>query len=154
MDDKRWPALTIQGIFLAANIAFLLGGKTNRYILSSFTLLMLLFTIQAMSNNPKFLYLFPVDINTRIPIPGWDTWILRTLIVLSVFFFYLGATQAYILAILILVVGSAFPIIWDKYIEKHNNARIKLYKNLVDEWALYDNAGERPVLINEGGNNA
>jgi len=30
----------------------------------------------------------------------------------------------------------------------------KLYKNLVDEWALYDNAGEQPILINEGGKNA
>lgn len=29
-----------------------------------------------------------------------------------------------------------------------------LYKNLVDEWALYDNAGEEPVLINEGDRNA
>ena len=30
----------------------------------------------------------------------------------------------------------------------------KLYQNLVDEWALYDNAGEQPILINEGGKNA
>ena len=29
-----------------------------------------------------------------------------------------------------------------------------LYKALVDEWALYDNAGERPVLVNEGEKNA
>jgi mRNA interferase RelE/StbE len=27
-------------------------------------------------------------------------------------------------------------------------------KDLVDEWALYDNAGEEPILINEGGKNA
>jgi predicted ABC-type ATPase len=30
----------------------------------------------------------------------------------------------------------------------------QLYENLVDEWALYDNAGEQPILINEGGKNA
>ena len=30
----------------------------------------------------------------------------------------------------------------------------RLYKNLVDEWALYDNAGEQPILIDEGGKNA
>lgn len=29
----------------------------------------------------------------------------------------------------------------------------KLYKELVDEWALYDNAGEIPNLLNEGGKN-
>ena len=29
----------------------------------------------------------------------------------------------------------------------------KLYKNLVDEWALYDNAIEKPILIDEGGKN-
>jgi len=30
----------------------------------------------------------------------------------------------------------------------------KIYKNLVDEWALYDNSGEQPILIDEGGKNA
>ncbi len=30
----------------------------------------------------------------------------------------------------------------------------RLYINLVDEWALYDNAGEHPILINEGSKNA
>ena len=30
----------------------------------------------------------------------------------------------------------------------------RLYKNLVDEWALYDNAGVQPILLNEGGKNA
>jgi len=30
----------------------------------------------------------------------------------------------------------------------------RLYKSLVDEWALYDNAGEQPILINEGAKNA
>lgn len=29
-----------------------------------------------------------------------------------------------------------------------------LYKNLVDEWALYDNAGERPIHMDEGGKDA
>ena len=29
-----------------------------------------------------------------------------------------------------------------------------LYKELVDEWALYDNAGEKPILVNEGDRNA
>ncbi|MBN2061768.1 MAG: zeta toxin family protein, partial [Deltaproteobacteria bacterium] len=26
----------------------------------------------------------------------------------------------------------------------------RLYKNIVDEWALYDNAGGKPILLNEG----
>ena len=26
----------------------------------------------------------------------------------------------------------------------------RLYKGIVDEWALYDNAGRQPVLLNEG----
>jgi predicted ABC-type ATPase len=30
----------------------------------------------------------------------------------------------------------------------------RLYKNLVDEWALYDNSGEHPILINERSKNA
>ena len=38
------------------------------------------------------------------------------------------------------------------YVEKGES--FSLYKDLVDEWALYDNAGEEPVLINEGDRNA
>jgi len=30
----------------------------------------------------------------------------------------------------------------------------RLYEDLVDEWALYDNAGEQPILINEGSKSA
>ena len=27
----------------------------------------------------------------------------------------------------------------------------EIYKRIVDEWAIYDNSGKKPLLINEGG---
>jgi hypothetical protein len=125
--DARWPAVAIQAIFLAANIAFLLAGRTDGFILASVTALMLLFSLQAFSHNPRFLYLFPVQRISRdrvVPAPGWDTWILKGLLILSILFFYIGATHSYALAIVILVVGVGFPITWDRYLGKYNRRKI------------------------------
>ena len=78
------------------------------------------------------MYLFPVNIitdiqtniQTRIKTPSWDTWILRGLIVLSILFFYIGATGLYALPCIIVAFGLGLPFIWDKYIEERNNRRI------------------------------
>ena len=154
LDDKRWPAITIQGIFLAADVSFFLAGKSNVLILVSFTSLLILFTIQSISSNPRFLYLYPVNIaqevitkdgpsgiflkgvkeakttdgppdiflkeiqeikevkEVKTATVSWDTWILRSLLVISIFFFYAGATSSYILAVIIMVVAISFPVFW------------------------------------------
>ncbi|NGX58592.1 MAG: hypothetical protein K940chlam3_01499 [Chlamydiae bacterium] len=125
MEEKKWPAVTIQGILLAANIAFLLAGQHNHYIIASFTILMFLFTVQSTSVNTRFLYLYPVNISLGIPTPSWDTWILRISIVAAVFFFYWGATESYKVALLIVIVGLGFSVIWDRSIEKHNRKHIE-----------------------------
>ena len=112
--DVKWPAVAFQSIFLVANIAFLLDGKTNKFIIASVSVLMFLFAIQTISENPRFMYLFPVDTQTGASIPGLDTWILKGLIILSILFFFIGATNSYILPCVILSIGVGFPIIWKK----------------------------------------
>jgi hypothetical protein len=127
MEEKKrpeFPALTIEGVFLGANIAFLLAGKVSWHIITSLTLLLCLFTIQAASNNARFLFLFPVDKGKSDPIAGLDTLILKVLIVSSIFFFYWGATSRFLLALLILLAGLASPFIWDRYLEKYNQRTI------------------------------
>ena len=57
MGDVRWPAVAIQSVFLVLNSAFLLAGKNNLYIVASTACLVLLFHIQAVSQNQRFLYL-------------------------------------------------------------------------------------------------
>jgi hypothetical protein len=142
MGGNRWPALAIQGIFLAANISFLLSGHSDGCILGSITILMLLFVIQSVSDNPRFMYLFPVH-NINLPPIGpahriastasVDTHILRLLIVLCIVLFYIGAIRilsgsqlAYaILGTLLLILAAfAFPKIWDKYIRIQNTKMI------------------------------
>jgi len=124
MGDVRWPAIAIQGIFLASNIAYLLAGKNDPFIIASTTVIVFLFTIQALSDNIRFWYLFPIHPPTGTRTPSWDTWILRGLIVLSILFFYIGATGLYALPCLVVAVGLGFPFIWDQYIESHNRRRI------------------------------
>ena len=124
MGDVKWPAIAIQSIFLASNIAYLLAGKNDVFIIASTSVIVFLFIIQSLSDNTRFMYLFPVDIPTGIKIPGWDTWILRGLIVFSILFFYIGATGLYTLPCIIVALGLGFPFIWDTYIEERNNRRI------------------------------
>jgi hypothetical protein len=125
----KWPAIAIQSVFLAANIAFLLYGSTDEFILASTTIILFLFTLQAVSQNPRFLYLFPVRTPENISTPSWDTWILRGLIVISIFLFYIGATGShwfsFLFAFLVLTIGIGFGLIWDKYIESRNKNRIE-----------------------------
>lgn len=132
MGNVKWPAIAIQSIFLASNIAYLLDGKNHVFIIASTSVIVFLFTIQSLSDNPRFMYLFPVNIitdtqtniQTKIKTPSWDTWILKGLIVLSILFFYIGATGLYALPCMIVAFGLGFPFIWDKYIEERNNIRI------------------------------
>jgi len=132
MGDAKWPAIAIQSIFLASNIAYLLAGKNDVFIIASTSVIVFLFTIQSLSDNPRFMYLFPVNIitdtqtniQTRMKTPSWDTWILRGLIIFSILFFYIGATGLYVLPCIIVAFGLVFPLVWDKYIEERNNRRI------------------------------
>ena len=124
MGDVRWPAIAIQSIFLASNIAYLLAGKNDVFIIASMSVIVFLFTIQSLSNNSRFMFLFPVNPTTRIRTPSWDTWILKGLIVISILFFYIGATGSYVLPCLIVAAGLGFPFFWDVCIEPHNRRRI------------------------------
>lgn len=126
MGELRWPAVAIQSIFLASNIAFYLDGKTNNYFLISITLVMLLFIIQITSKDPRFMYLFPVDQKGKAV--GLDTWILRILLIFSILFFYIGATNQFILPFVIVLTGLIFPLIWKKYIEPYNEKFINRYR--------------------------
>ena len=128
MENNNWPALTIQGIFLAANISFLLSGKSNGYIIASLTLLMFVFMIQSISTNKRFWFLFPINLDTGICTPSWDTIILKSLLSISVALFFLGATKSYVLTFIILAIGIGFPYIWDKYIDERNRENIKKIK--------------------------
>ncbi len=45
----------------------------------------------------------------------------------------------------------AEPVIRRRFVSGLQNFHT-LYKNLVDEWSLYENSAEQPVLIDEGAN--
>jgi hypothetical protein len=53
---------------------------------------------------------------------------LRIFLVLSILFFFIGATKQYLLPGLIFIIGLCFPLIWDRYIEPPNQRRIKKLK--------------------------
>jgi hypothetical protein len=120
--NERWPAIAFQGIFLAANVSFLLAGDHNIFILVSVTIIMLLFAFQALSGNPRFMYLFPVDRSSGMPIPtpSLDTWILRVLIVLSILSFYVGAIGSYHWSGVLVALGILSPIVWKRWLYKYN----------------------------------
>jgi cbb3-type cytochrome oxidase subunit 1 len=120
--NARWPAIAFQGVFLAANISFLLAGEHNIFILASVNIIMLLFAFQTLGGNPRFMYLFPVDRSSGMPIPtpSLDTWILRVLIVLSILSFYVGATGSYYWSSVLVALGILSPLVWRKWLYKYN----------------------------------
>ena len=104
-NETPWPALTIQGTFLGANLAFMLAGNLHPLILISFTVFVVLFAIQTTTGNPRFLYLYPVNTKTGDPSSGLDTEILRWMILIGVFFFFGGATKSLLGAVFVLLVS-------------------------------------------------
>ena len=88
---KVWPSFIIQGIILATNTSFLLKGgeAVNIYILLSFLLVLILFSLQ--TTNHRFIYLFPVNETDRtISLKSIDTYILKYGIMFSIFFLVMG----------------------------------------------------------------
>ena len=129
--NERWPAIAFQGIFLAANVSFLLAGNHNIFILASTTIIMLLFAFQALSGNPRFMYLFPVDRSSGMPIPtpSLDTWILRVLIVLSILSFYIGVTGSYTLTLNDEYVGVNSPTLVTIFLPLGTDGKKYIIKN-------------------------
>lgn len=127
-EENPWPALTIQGTFLGANLGFILAGQSNLLVLISFGIIVVLFSIQAMTGNERFLYLFPVrsiagDSELRDS-TGYDTHILRLSILISVFLFFWGAGGGFLGAALVFVIGFGFPIIWKRSLKERNQRYI------------------------------
>jgi hypothetical protein len=122
---KKWPAIAFQGIFLALDTSFLLHGSYNKYIVASLTLIIFLFTVQIFSNNPRFMYLFPVNLIINKPTPSIDTWILKIILIISIFLFYVGATNSLIWALTLIVIVISFLFIWDRYLEPYNQKKIE-----------------------------
>lgn len=92
MDDSKWQTISIQSIILTSSIAFLLFGENNSLLVISASIILFLFLLQALSSNVQFLYLFPASLPKKSKKISWETWFLRTSIVLAIFFLFLGAT--------------------------------------------------------------
>lgn len=122
LEQFKWPAVALQSIFMALNITFLLHGSYNIYIITSATLIIFLFIIQTITNNHRFLYLFPV--NGNIPTPAIDTIILKVTLCFSILLFYAGAFNSLIWALILLSAVILFIFIWKKYLESYNQSII------------------------------
>jgi len=99
---------------------------------------MLLFVVQAISDDPRFMYLFPVH-STQAKTPALDTLILKWCITLSAFTFYLGALHSsfgsaylsfhflleFALATLIIAGPWIFKKIWEKHLRERNQRQIQ-----------------------------
>jgi len=119
---ERWASLAIQGIILTANLAFLLTGEHNLYILLSVGILLALFGIQAI--RPEFLVLHPKNIFMVESTPSIDTYILRSAILVAIFCFCRGATKSFWLSTVVIFLVLLFPYMWKKYLYKKSWNRI------------------------------
>jgi hypothetical protein len=142
--NARWPAVAFQSIFLGANSAFLftaVGQDSTRTgcFIASMAIITLLFIIQMVSKDPRFMYLFPVvdfevkqgdkKIVKRVKTPAYDTLILKVMIFAAIYLFFIGATRpwvtkSWIWTLVLVAVALAFPVVWDKFCDKKNEEKI------------------------------
>ncbi len=129
--DGKWPAIAIQSVFLAANTGYIFAGQANDYLIASFAVLGILFMLQVTSKNARFVFLFPVTHTEvsykngetrRVAIPSamLDTWILRGMIGAAVWLFFMGVTFSWKIATLVVVIGPALALVWDRYLNDVN----------------------------------
>lgn len=127
MGNLRWPSFIIQGIILATCTTLVLADSRyhNKWILFSIFAILVLFALQTTSE--RFIYLFPIGRN-RNPTPHIDTHILRILIMLSLFFLYLGflyplisTTQLVLGLLLILGIPLLFNFLLNSLIRNRND---------------------------------
>jgi hypothetical protein len=87
--QAKWPAWTIQLSILTIDTSLILAKMVNSCVLLSLMLILTLFALQAMSK--RFLFLYPVNNGRRTP--QADTYILRTLLLFSALFLFLGVLK-------------------------------------------------------------
>ena len=135
MDESKWPALAIEGLLLAAVIAFVAAGRTNLWMIISLAILLFVLTVQGTSQNVRFLYLYPIMVPSGVPSPGWDTWLLRLSIVFAVFFLFWGAMGSWKGASLIVLLALGTSIIWDQFLNDRHQKWIddRIEKRKSDE---------------------
>lgn len=134
--EWKWPGMAIQGAVLGAIIYYTSNNpaKFNHFFLLSLIIIGGLFILQTM--NSRFLWLYPVNQLMHEPVLSIDTWILRTLIPLSIFTLILGfiynhldywGILDYLNSIfktinywLLIFLFIFFPILWVLYLGKLN----------------------------------
>jgi hypothetical protein len=109
MDNEKWPALSVEGVFLGANLAFLLAGRVNAYIITSLTLVLFLYTIQSISDNPRFLYLFPWSKANNVPTPQLGHMDIKRLDCFTSLFFLLGRCNFLLARVPQSIYRTSFP---------------------------------------------
>jgi hypothetical protein len=90
LKDTKWPSVALQGIILS-NIT-LIGVVGNRpfslFLLFSAIIILSLFILQSISR--RFLIFFPYNQFMNVETPSIDTYILRVLLISSIFCFFIG----------------------------------------------------------------
>ncbi len=122
MGNLRWPSFIIQGIILATSVSFILGGKSNIWLILSVFVVLVLFSLQTTSE--RWIYLFPVREDR--PTVGIDTHILRSSIAIALLLLFMGISETLtsklpdyftiILAIVAPIFLLVMPILCSKFI--------------------------------------
>ncbi len=91
MLDEKWGAISLQVSIIATGSYLVYYQKiSNSFILMSITLILSLFCLQVISR--RFLLFYPTQGLLKVPTKMVDTFLLRTFVILSVFFLLLGGT--------------------------------------------------------------
>ena len=84
LSEQKWSVITLEASILAANVFFLSQLNTNFYLAISVILILSLFCFFFVSR--RFLLFFPSHPVFDIPTPRFDTFLLRSFLILAIAF--------------------------------------------------------------------
>ena len=94
MLNQKRGAISLQVSIIAANIYLIyFQNNANSFLLMSITFVLSLFCLQVVSR--RFLLFYPIQNLLKEPTKMVDTFLLRTFIILSIFFLILGGVLVY-----------------------------------------------------------
>lgn len=120
--NKKYPAITVQGVLLTSSVLYLEHGGSNLPVVFAVVILLALFVLQAI--NHRFFYYFPGNRFTGKETKNIDTYILYFMTFLSVLFFIWGISHSYIIAIFSAAIILLPGFLWKEFIYEMVRDRI------------------------------
>lgn len=143
---KEYPAITVQGVLLAASVLYLEHGGSNIPVVFTVVILLSLFVLQAI--NHRFFYYFPGNKFTGKETKNLDTYLLYFMIFLAFLTFIWGVSHSFVIATISTAIIILPGFLWKEfmYAKVRDNIAEKLSTENIVKTIPCPNCGGKAVI--------